>query len=251
MALLNYPANIGDAQRQPASVMFSFYERESYKKSAPTDIIHLYMPDGVAQPSTTAWDAEAFGFIGASIAGSRNAGVMDTVGTGLDKAYESGKANIMAKLANKMGGNVSAEALMGEMQGRIPNPYITMVFKGVDFRKFQMEFKFAPFSERDCDTIDAIIKAFRANSLPPGSGANKGPSFLGYPQEVEIKYMWMGKDNKWLHKFKRSVLTGVDVNYAAAGIFSTQRNGFPSNIIVTLNFSEVEIILRDDVKEGY
>lgn len=249
--LLNYPANIGDAQRQPASVMFSFYERESYKKSAPTDIIHLYMPDDVAQPSTTAWDAEAFGFIGASIAGSRNAGVMDTVTTGLDKAYEVGKANIMAKLANKMGGDVSAEALMGEMQGRIPNPYITMVFKGVDFRKFQMEFKFAPFSEKDCDTIDAIIKAFRANSLPPGSGANKGPSFLGYPQEVEIKYMWMGKDNKWLHKFKRSVLTGVDVNYAAAGIFSTQRNGFPSNIIVTLNFSEVEIILRQDVVDGY
>lgn len=251
MPSYTYPANIGDAQRQPASVMFSFYERESYKKSTPSDIIHLYMPDDVSQPSTTAWDAEAFGFIGAAISGQRNAGVLDTIGTGIDKAWEHGKANIMAKLANKMGGNVSAEALMGEMQGRIPNPYITMVFKGVDFRKFQMEFKFAPFSEKDCDTIDAIIKAFRANSLPPGSGANKGPSFLGYPQEVEIRYMWMGKENKWLHKFKRSVLTGVDVNYAAAGIFSTQRNGFPSNIIVTLNFSEVEIVLRQDVEEGY
>ena len=42
-----------------------------------------------------------------------------------------------------------------------------------------------------------------------------------------------------------------DVNYAAAGIFSTQRNGFPSNIIVTLNFSEVEIVLRDDIAAGY
>lgn len=249
--LLNYPANIGDAQKQPASVMFSFYERESYKKSAPTDIIHLYMPDGVSQPSTTAWDAEAFGFIGASIAGSRNASAGATIADGASRAWQGAKSNIMAALASKMGGNVSAEGLMGETQGRIPNPYITMVFKGVDFRKFQMEFKFAPFSEKDCETIDNIIKAFRGNSLPPGSGANKGPAFLGYPQEVEIRYMWMGQENKWLHKFKRSVLTGVDVNYAAAGIFSTQRNGFPSNIIVVLNFSEVEIVLRDDIKEGY
>ena len=249
--LLNYPGNIGDEQKQPASIMFSFYERESYRKSSPSDIIHLYMPDGVSQPSTTAWDAEAFGFIGATIAGSRNAGVTGALGDGASRAWEGAKSNVMSKLANKMGGNVSAEALMGETQGRIPNPYITMVFKGVDFRKFEMEFKFAPFSEKDCDTIDAIIKAFRSNSLPPGSGANKGPAFLGYPQEVEIRYLWMGKDNKWLHKFKRSVLTGVDVNYAAAGIFSTQRNGFPSNIIVSLSFSEVEIVLRDDITEGY
>lgn len=248
---LTYPGNIGDEQKQPASIMFSFYERESYRKSTPSDIIHLYMPDGVSQPSTTAWDAEAFGFIGATIAGSRNAGVTGALGDGASRAWEGAKSNVMSKLANKMGGNVSAEALMGETQGRIPNPYITMVFKGVDFRKFEMEFKFAPFSEKDCDTIDAIIKAFRSNSLPPGSGANKGPAFLGYPQEVEIRYLWMGKDNKWLHKFKRSVLTGVDVNYAAAGIFSTQRNGFPSNIIVSLNFSEVEIVLRDDITEGY
>lgn len=251
MAHFSYPHNIGDAESQPASVMFSFYERESYQKSTPSDIIHLYMPDGVQQPSTVAWDNEAFGFVGATIAGSRNAGVLGTVTEGTERAWEQGKANIMSKLANKMGGQVSAEALMGEISGKIPNPYVTMVFKGVDFRKFQMEFKFAPFSEKDCEIIDGIIKAFRMNALPPGSGANKGPAFLGYPQEVEIKYLWMGKDNKWLHKFKRSVLTGVDVNYAAAGVFSTQRNGFPSNIIVSLNFSEIEIILRDDVKEGF
>ena len=246
-----YPSNIGNADRQPASIMFSFYERESYKTSTPSDIIHLYMPDQVSQPSTVAWDTEAFGILGAAISGQRNAGVIGNAADIASRAAQSGAANIASKVISKMGGQVSAEGLMGEMAGKIPNPYVTMIFKGVDFRKFEMEFKFAPFSESDCDTIDAIIKAFRANSLPPGSGANKGPSFLGYPQEAEIKYMWMGQDNKWLHKFKRSVITQVDVNYSAAGVFSTQRNGFPSNIIVTLAFSEVEIVLRDDVYQGY
>jgi hypothetical protein len=250
LGFLTYPANIGDPGLQPASIMFSFYERESYKKSAPADIIHLYMPDQVSQPSTMSWDAEAFGMIGSMLTGGKQTGVIDGAKEVAGKAYNTAKANITTAIINKMGGNVSAEAVMGETQGRIPNPYITMIFKGVDFRKFQMEFKFAPFSEKDCDVIDSIIKTFRANSLPPGSGANKGPSFLGYPMEVELKYLWMGKDNKWLHKFKRSVVTGVDVNYAAAGIFSTQRNGFPSNIIVSLSFSEVEIVLRGDVLGG-
>lgn len=249
--LHTYPANIGDAEKQPASIMFSFYERDSYLTSTPSDIIHLYMPEDVNQPSTVAWDAEAFGFLGNLATGGRQGGAQAIGMEAATRAWETGRSNIASKIVNKMGGEVSAEGYMGESQGKIPNPYITMVFKGVDFRKFQMEFKFAPFSERDCDTIDGIIKAFRANSLPPGTGANKGPAFLGYPQEVEAKYLWMGKDNKWIHKFKRSVITGVDVNYAAAGMFSTQRNGFPTNIIVSLSFSEVEIILRDDIAEGY
>lgn len=240
---LQYPPNIGNPDNQPASIMFSFYERESYKKSSPTDIIHLYMPETAAAPATTSWDAEAFGFVGATVSGGRGFSLGDTA----SRALHQGGANIAAAVVNKMGGQVSAESLMGEMMGKIPNPYITMVFKGVDFRKFQFEFKFAPFSEKDCDIIDAIIKAFRGNSLPPGSGANKGPAFLGYPMEVETKYLWMGKDNPWLHKFKRAVITGVDVNYAAAGQFSSMRNGFPTNINVTINLSEVEIVLRDDV----
>lgn len=249
---LSYPKSIGDPASQPASIMFSFYERESYKKSAPSDIIHLYMPEDVNQPSTTAWDAEAFGLVGATMAGSRNAGIAGGAMDAASAAWGSAKANIASSIIGKMGGNVSAEAYMGETQGRIPNPYVTMVFKGVDFRKFQMVFTFAPFTESDCKVIDDIVKTFRGNSLPPGSGENKGPVFLGYPMEVEIKYLWMGKDNEWLHKFKRSVITGVEVDNAAAGMFSTMRNGFPTNTKVTLSLSEVEIVLRDDVKQkGY
>ena len=251
MAHHTYPANIGNPDKQPGSIMFSFYERENYKTSSPSDIIHLYMPDQVQQPSTVAWDVEAFGIIGAAMSGQRNAGFLGNAGDIASRAAQGGAANLASAVISKMGGQVTAEGIMGETTGKIPNPYVTMVFKGIDFRKFQMEFKFAPFTESDCDIIDAIIKAFRSNSLSPGSGANKGPAFLGYPQEVEIKYLWMGEDNKWLHKFKRSVITHVDVNYAAAGVFSTQRNGFPSNIIVNLSFSEVEIVLRDDVAQGY
>lgn len=252
MASLSYPKNIGDPMLQPASIMFSFYERESYKKSSPTDIIHLYMPEDVNQPATTAWDAEAFGFVGATMAGSRNAGALQGGMDAASRAWGQAKANIASSVIGKMGGELSAESYMGESTGKIPNPYVTMVFKGVDFRKFQMVFNFAPFTESDCETIDQIVKAFRANALPPGSGVNKGPVFLGYPSEVEVRYLWMGKNNQWLHNFKRSVITGVEVDNAGAGMFTTMRNGFPTNTKVTLSLSEVEIILRDDVlKEGY
>ena len=245
-----YPQSIGNAENQPASIMFSFYERESYKKSAPTDIIHIYMPEAVNQPATTAWDSEAFGFLGAQLTGQRGGDVMSGLKDTASRAWGQAKANIASSIIGKMGGQLSAEAYMGAGAGVIPNPYVTMVFKGVDFRRFQMVFTFAPFTESDCTMIDNIVKTFRANSLPPGSGENKGPAFLGYPQEVEVRYLWKGQDNKWLHKFKRSVITGVEVDNAAAGMFSTMRNGFPTNTKVTLSLSEAEIVLRADVLTG-
>ncbi len=250
MGNLCYPQNIGNAESQPASIMFSFYERESYKKSAPTDIIHLYMPEDVNQPATTAWDSEAFGFLGAEFTGQRGGGLGGGIMDSMSRGWGQAKANIASSVIGKMGGQLSAEAYMGAKNGVIPNPYVTMVFKGVDFRRFQMVFTFAPFTESDCTMIDNIVKTFRANSVPPGSGANKGPAFLGYPQEVEVKYLWKGKDNKWLHKFKRSVITGVEVDNAGAGMFTTMRNGFPTNTKVTLSLSEAEIVLRDDILKG-
>lgn len=245
MAELHYPAKLHDVDLHPAWLEFQFFERKSAADSAIDDVIQLYMPEMASQPSTVSWDTEKFGFVGASIAGN---GSGSTFSDGASLAYQRAISNIQAGMASRMGGRVSAEGLMGETQGKIPNPYLTMVFRGIDFRNFQYVFKFFPFSEGDCDTIHEIIKTFRKNSLTPSGG--KDP-FLGYPKEVQVAYKWKGEDNKYLNKFKRAVITGVDINYTPNGMFSTMRNGFPSCIEMTLKLSEIEIVTRDDVEEGF
>lgn len=251
MALI-YPPNLQDVEKNPAVIQFQFYERKSIKDSAPEDAIQLYMPQSVSQPSTVSWDTEKFGFVGNAVAqGIKTRGDSfseSDLGSAMSLAASRAGYSIASKAAGLLGGNVSAEGLMGEASGKIPNPYLTMVFRGVDFRTFTFSFKFAPFSEKDCDTINDIIKTFRKNALPPGKA---GEPFLGYPRECDISYHWKGEDNKFLHKFKRSVCTAVDIDYTGQGMFAVMRNGMPANIVVNTKWSEIELVLRDDVEQGY
>lgn len=269
MANYSYPPDLSDQTVHPACIQFKFFERKSPTDSAPLDTIHLYMPEAASQPSTVSWDNEKFGFAGNAISklGQNlpqgiGAQGMDWNRLGSDMvqsitdAMAVGGARALANLgsaaAGILGGNVSAEGLMGEVLGKVPNPYLTAVFRGVDFRNFAFTFKFYPFQESDCDTIHNIIQAFRTNSLPSYAGDEGGiKSMLKYPSECNISYLWMGKENKWLHKFKRAVCTGIDVDYTSQGMFSTMRNGFPSEITMTTKWSEIEIVTREDISKGF
>lgn len=263
---LYYPSNLTDTNAHPAWIQFNFFKRKSPSgadASEKDDVIHLYMPEQTSQPSTVSWTNENFGFLGNQLAtGARTFkdlpimdALMDVGSQTMQGAASAGDLIVTRALANAgsaaasfMGGNVSAEGLMGEVLGKVPNPYLTAVFQGVNFRNFAFAFKFYPFSESDCDRIDEIIKTFRAHSLPK---YKSNDAFLGYPSECQISYKWQGKDNKYLHKFKRAVCTGIDVDYTAQGMFSVMRNGFPSEITVATKWSELEIVTRDDIEEGF
>lgn len=259
MAILNYPNSIGsNTEVNPGWIQFNVFERKSPKNSVPLDTINLYLPSSMRNPSTTSWGNDSLGILGNTLvsgidsvsSGNVSLGGVASGGWEMLKRIGYGMAGAAASsVVRKAGGSVSSESLMGAVTGQVANPYLTALFKGVDFRTFEMSFKFVPISEKDCETIDNIIRTFRGAALPPGEGA-KQTAFLGYPNEFEISYIWRGKENKYLHKFKRCVLTGVDVDYTGMGMWSAMRNGFPAESNMTLRFSEIEIVLRDDVKKG-
>lgn len=66
-----------------------------------------------------------------------------------------------------------------------------------------------------------------------------------------MAYKWRGESNKYLHKFKRSVITALDVDYTPNGMFAVMRNGMPACIQVSMKLSEIELVMRKDVDEGY
>lgn len=259
---LVYPRDVLDKEKHPATMRFGFFERDSAYRSTAIDEIFLYMPETAANPSTVSWDTEKFGFIGNAIAkafrgsggGSAGAdfnwegaigGITDTISSGAEMGLYRALGVAGSNAAALMGGNVTAEGLIGEVTGKIPNPYLTMVFRGVDFRTFSFSFKFTPFSEDDCIVIDKIIDTFRKHHLPEKDGG-----YFKYPKECEISYHWRGQENRWLHQFKRAVCTALDVDYTPNGMFSPMRNGFPSSIVLNTKWSEVELITADDIKVG-
>lgn len=245
MAILHYPSHIGtDDSENPGWIEISIFERKSPKVSVPDSTINLYMPEQLRNPNVVSWGNDSLGTLGNMAVGQS---YDDASNGAISRAFHQVAASAGSYMLKAGGGNVSADTLLGA-SGKVKNPFLIALFKGVDFRTFEMEFKFVPFSESDCNSIQNIIKTLRASSLPDNS---QGDTILGYPKEFEIRYIWKGQENRYLNKFKRCVLTGIDVNYTGMGQWAVMRNGFPAEIFLTLRFSEIEILLRKDIEEGY
>ena len=255
---LHYPDNLKVGAENPQYMNFQFFERISIRKSILSDNISLYMPETVSNPSTISWDSEKVGYAVNTISNAPSnintnsmmgfAGSMTGMGEATaQKLAQHGLANAGAKGMGLLGSKITADQLMAVTTGQIPNPYLTYIFRGVDFRSFSFVFKFSPRTTEDCDTIHKIINLFTYHSLP--NKTSKGGTFLGYPSEVQMEYCYKDKPNPYLPKFKRCQITAVDHDFTPNGMFSVHRGAFPTQITMSLKFTETDINTREDYKD--
>lgn len=249
MPVLSYPQSVAEGDvLHPGYVAFTIFKRKSPKESAPHSTVNLYLPEEMRNPSTARWESKNVGIAGAWL--------QDRIGFGegakqwLHKQGSNLVYGAAGYVAGQAGSNLTADDLRSLSTGEVRNPYLTSMFQGVDQRSFTMAFKFYPLSEKDCQTIFDIITTFRKAQVPPGKAVSQS-AFLGYPDEIEVEYRWMGKRNKWLNRFRRSNLIEVETNYTGQGQWTVMRNGFPSTITMQLQFREQELVLRDDIDDGY
>ena len=256
MADYRYPSNLGNINLHPGLIQFQFFNRDNTQRLAPTDSIQLYMPEQASAPSSISYDSENFGLVGNFAAKALKSGqsatdMEATINGALERVKNQVIFGTVAGGVNKINSatnssaNMSVNGLMGQVAGKVPNPYLTCVFRGVDFRNFNFTFKFTPLSERDCYTIDKIIRTMRKHAYP---NYMDDSAFLQLPSECSIAYFWKGKVNPFMHKFKLAVCTGIDVDYTSAGTFATLRNGMPAHITLSTQWKEVNIITRQDIE---
>ena len=133
--------------------------------------------------------------------------------------------------------------------GYVFNPQEQLMFEGIDFRKFSMSFTFTPSSENEAIAVNNIIKTFRKNAAPDIGGIF-GFFFIP-PSQFNITYYKGDGPNPYIHKFKRSVLEDVTVNYAPNG-WAAHTDGAPVQTTLTLTFKELELVTRSDIEQlGY
>lgn len=224
MAKLVFPPEIENVTLHPSFIQFDIYDRGSTTESALTDQIVLFMPDECATPNTVSWDSDSYKSILGQVGG---------IGEMLK--YTTGPA-----------------ATIGQYKtGLTANPFVIMMFKGVDLRRFTLTFILSPRSYNESVVIDKLVRTLRGAALPPGT-MNDVNIMYGYPSEFEITHMFENKPNRFLPKFARSVLTAIDVNNMDTGQYSIFRTGAPVKTKITLQFTELKVVLREDVTEnGY
>lgn len=257
---LRYPLSLG-SDPMTNYIKFTEFKRKSRKSTEEGDIINLYMPERLQNPNTIGWDSEKLGTIGGFVDNMINGGALSGGASGIGQhAINAGSIQtgvLLSGVAGKMmGSNVSGERLFSHTMKMIPNPFLTMIFRGVDFRTFEFNFKFYPHSKAEAQEIHRIIKSFRRAAYPT-KPADNDPYFLRYPSEFEIEYQITdpmgieGRWNRYLNKFKRSVIAAIDTDYTATGMFAVHRDGFPSVVSLNLRMTEIEIITSNDIENGY
>ena len=142
-------------------------------------------------------------------------------------------------------------------QGYIMTNRMELAFKGLPKRGFQYTFKMIPKSEQEAEEVKNIVTAFKLNMLPEMEGS-KGKGFTGknltIPNTFDIKYMYVGIENQYLHKISTCVLESMNITYGGDRYKTFEGNEVgapPVETTITLNFKEMELITKNRAEEGF
>ncbi len=229
-----------------------------------SDSIALYLPANVQDNTTATYQDTPTGMAGFAAA------------TGMDfiRALENRDFEAAGKLfaegggqfaleATKRAGAAIAEGLTGSegiigmanrLFGQADNPFMEVLFESMAMRQFQYNFNFAPRNREETEDVQKIINLFRFHMAPELQGANS--RYLTLPSEFDIHYMYhhsngVGIENDYFNRISTCVLENVSTNYTPGEKVRTFQDGAPTQITMTLQFKETELLTKEKIAMGY
>ena len=228
------------------------FDSGSYKKMV------LYMPEDIAQDATRSWDEASFGPL--QLAGLRAAGtvigqdgdfwtkIKEAAGDAMDPQNLDALIRGAAAKAGETISGVNQNQITGGLIGQVVNPNLEVFFSKVGLRTFQFRWTLVPRNERESRIIKEMIWQFKKASAPELS---QGGWFTTVPHVFKIQYKTGSQDNHWLNKMKACALTNINVNYTAAGSWSTLEDGAPTAVGLQMNFQELKAIISEDYGDSF
>ena len=205
------------------------------------------------------------GVIGAAAAGA--AGVIDALKrgdlSGLASTLGTAAKDLLATAGLGLGSEfigtiagVDPEGLKGFAKkafGQASNPYMEVLFEGVEMRTFTYNFTFSPRNADETEDVKKIIEMFRFHMMPELNGGSS--AFMTLPSTFDIHYMYqvspgVAEENNYYTKIATCVLKGCDVDYTPNGVKSFA-SGAPTQIAMSLSFQETEMLTKQHVNRGY
>ena len=230
-----------------------------------TDSIAIYLPPNVTDSTSVGYTNAEMGVIGAAAAGA--ADVVTALRTGdissLATTLGGAATNLLATAGLNLGSEfigtlagVDPEGLKGFAKkafGQASNPYMEVLFEGVEMRTFTYNFTFSPRNERETEDVQKIIKMFRFHMLPEIKGSSE--RFMTLPSTFDIHYMFQvdkdqAEENNFYHKIATCVLKGCNVDYTPGAVKSFA-SGAPTQITMSLTFQETEMLTKQHIDKGY
>ena len=204
------------------------------------EAIVLQVQDNPKYGYSATWETSDLG----AILGSMASGQADFSNLGDDVAIIARQA---AGLAKNLGGG-AISTLMDAKTKRVPNPYKEQLFRSVGFREFEFNYRFAPESQAEYDSVRRIIQKFSFHMHPE---QDKSGFFFVYPSEFLIQ-VYHGKDiNPHVKQMSNCALTNMSIEYGSTGGFTTFKGGIPTEINIRLKFTELELLTSKRISQGF
>jgi len=225
--------------------------------------ILLPMPQGISDSNMVDWGDDslnplAAGLVGGTqqaIAGDPEKGFKD-ITSAIKNVATSGNGQDLvtsyfaAKAANSLNANVSAEGLLSRSEGKILNPNMELLFKGVQLRSFNFTFNMSPRDDVESKSVKSIIRAFKKSmAARTSSGAGAG-LFIDSPNVFQLEYRSGGEKHPFLNSFKPCALTNMAVDYTASGAYATYEDATPVHMKLTLSFQELNPVYFSDYDDS-
>ena len=212
--------------------------------------IALYMPPTVTVNYAADWaegEITARGRIAAAGLQALNSGInKDTVNSLVGAVESGGKQMLLGALDAAAPG---AKGLIAIEQGKIMTNRMEVMFNGIGRRSFEYSFKFIPKNAEEAKTIEEIVHTFKlhaASEMVKGSGGKE----YTIPNMFDIEYMWLGTRNEHLNKIGTSALTSISITYGGEK-YVTYGDGVPQSTEMSLSFTEMELMDKAKIREGY
>ncbi len=228
------------------------------KTKRTSSVISLYIPNTMVFLQSSQW--ENVSLSGALGLAGQAAAAADLVANGKYAAAAASISGMLAAAAGQatqaiMGANASKA--LGDIRGIslaaagvADNPQNFLLFKQMDFRKFQFDFILTPETPQEAAIIKQIIYLFRFHSSPEVMSGSAGRLFIP-PSMFDVDFIHNGKRNTFLPRLSTCVVNSVNVDYGAAGQWSTYSDGVPLQVRLTVDLTETEIMTKDRIMEGF
>lgn len=134
--------------------------------------------------------------------------------------------------------------ILGASAGLAQNEFLTMLFKGPTYKKFNIAWKLSPKNATESQTLNKLLITLKNAQAPSINGAG---FLFNYPKVFWISFKYKSSDNNYLYKFKPAMLETLMVNYSGGGIPGFYKDtGAPESVIIDCAFTEVEFWLDGD-----
>lgn len=212
--------------------------------------IAMYVPSQMTWDTSHEWSDISLTALGGDIMTGVARGVGGFVGGLANMATGGMVGTVAGALGSAASGIVNNIPRVSQVAGKPINPLKEVLFSHTHLREFIFEFLMVPRNAREAAAIKAIIANFRYWSAPEIDTAM--PLFFIPPAEFDITLYNRGEENTHVPRFNTSVLTRLMVNYIPFNdSYTTYTDGHPVGTLMTLQFTELEVLHKQRVLQGF